>query len=162
MNASTPTEIAEKSVSELHKALHLGGYAEGAAAEAWALLAELLFVHGKPRFPAIAGELGLSPPQALLLRLIAEPQPMSTLAEAMHCDNSNLTGLADRLEERGLAERRPDPRDRRVKLLAPTDEGAELREEITRRMAEPPEALLKLSDEDQRTLVEILRKTVQD
>ncbi|HEX6117629.1 MAG TPA: MarR family transcriptional regulator [Solirubrobacterales bacterium] len=138
----------------------LDAYAEGTAGEAWVLVAKLMFVHGKPRFPMIAGELGLSPPQAMLLRLIAEPQPMSSLADTMHCDNSNLTGLADRLEERGLAERRPDPRDRRVKLLASTEAGAKLSEELSRRMAEPPEAILRLSEADQETLVEILRKTV--
>ena len=33
--------------------------------------------------------------------------PMSELAEAMRCDNSNVTGIADRLEDRGLVERRP-------------------------------------------------------
>ena len=55
MNAPTPPETAHKPL--LH-ALHFGDYAEGPAGEAWALLAELLFVHGKPRFPMIAGELG--------------------------------------------------------------------------------------------------------
>ena len=155
MNAATDTSRAPIA----HAAMDLEPYAEGAAGEAWVLLAKLLFVHGKPRFPSIAAELDLSPPQAMLLRLLAEPQPMSALAEAMHCDNSNLTGIADRLEERGLAERRPDPRDRRVKLLAPTAEGAALRERLNRRMAEPPDALLELSPEDQETLVEILRKT---
>jgi len=158
MNATEPTDHPPR-LPLAHAAMDLEPYAEGTAGEAWALLAKLLFVHGKPRFPAIAAELELSPPQAMLLRLLAEPQPMSAIADAMHCDNSNLTGIADRLEERGLAERRPDPRDRRVKLLAPTDDGAAVREELNRRMAEPPEALLALSAEDQRTLVEILRKT---
>ena len=158
MNAPTPTETAPKAPLA-HAAMDLEPYAEGPAGEAWALLAKLLFVHGKPRFPAIAAELDLSPPQAMLMRLLAEPQPMSSLAEAMHCDNSNLTGIADRLEERGLVERRADPRDRRVKLLAPTAAGAEVREQLNRRLAEPPEALLELSESDQRTLVEILRRT---
>ena len=161
MNAETPTETPAPALNA-KAAMDLEGYAEGMAGEAWALLARLLFVHGKPRFPSIAADLGLSPPQALLLRLLDEPQPMSSLAEAMHCDNSNLTGIADRLEERGLAERRADPRDRRVKLLASTAEGAKLREEINRRMAVPPDALLDLSPQDQETLVTILRKTATD
>ena len=159
MNASSPTESPAKPPLTAAAALDLREYAEGTAGEAWVLLAQLLFVHGKPRFPTIAAELGLSPPQAMLMRLLSAPQPMSSLADAMHCDNSNLTGIADRLEERGLAERRPDPRDRRVKLLAPTDEGVAIRDELNRKMAEPPDALLQLSEEDQETLVAILRKT---
>ena len=53
---------------------------------------------------------------------------MGELANAMHCDNSNITGIVDRLEEKGLVERRPADHDRRVKLIAPTPEGASLRE----------------------------------
>ena len=33
--------------------------------------------------------------------------PMSALAQALQCDNSNVTGIVDRLEASGLAERRP-------------------------------------------------------
>src|SRR3954452_23171451 len=69
----------------------------------------------------------LSMPQAFTLRLLDRPQPMRCLADAMRCDASNLTGIADRLEERGLVERRIDPRDRRVKLLAITPKGHRLR-----------------------------------
>ena len=43
-----------------------------------------------------------------------EPLPMSALAGALQCDNSNVTGIVDRLEAAGLAERRPAERDRRV------------------------------------------------
>ena len=34
---------------------------------------------------------------------------MTELAQALHCDNSNVTGIADRLEAAGLAERRAHP-----------------------------------------------------
>ena len=53
---------------------------------------------------------------------------MRKLAQKLKCEPSNVTGIVDRLEARGLVERRPDPADRRVKLAAATDEG--------RRMAE--------------------------
>lgn len=123
-------------------------------------MAQLLFLHGKPRFPSIAAELGLSPPQAIVLRLLAEPQPMGALAEAMHCDNSNVTGIVDRLEERRLVERGPAGYDRRVKLIAATPEGEKIRERLNRALAEPPEAILELSEEDQLALREILRRAV--
>src|SRR5205823_12846166 len=63
--------------------------------------------------------LGLSFPQAHALRLLdpEEPLPMSALAERLICDASNVTGIVDRLEARGLVERRSAEGDRRVKAL---------------------------------------------
>ena len=142
--------------------MDLSGYAEGTAGEAWVLMANLLFLHGKPRLPAIAGELGLSPPQAITLRLLGEPQPMGALAQGMHCDNSNMTGIVDRLEERGLVERRPSTGDRRVKLIATTDAGSELREQLNRALAQPPEPLLRLPEEDLVALREILQRALDE
>jgi DNA-binding MarR family transcriptional regulator len=144
------------------QAFDLSPYAEGVAGEAWALMANLLFLHGKPRLPAIAGELGLSPPQALTMRLLGEPQPMGALAQAMHCDNSNMTGIVDRLEERGLVERRPSAEDRRVKLIATTGAGSELREQLNRALAQPPEPLLRVPDEDLVALRDILRRALDE
>jgi len=119
-----------------------------------------MLVEGKPRVPAIAAELDLSPSQAIVLRLLAEPRPMGDLAAAMHCDNSNITGIVDRLEERGLVERQPAAYDRRVKLIAVTRAGARLRDALNRRMAEPPEVIANLSEEDARDLRDILRRAV--
>lgn len=170
MNASpststtTPTTPAasESERPPLTAALDILDYASGTAGEAWALLARLLFLHGKPRFPAIARELDLHPGQAIVMRLLAEPRQMGELAEAMHCDNSNITGIVDRLEERGLVERQSAEYDRRVKLIALTPDGMHLREELNVRMAEPPEALTALSEDDQNALREILRRAVAD
>src|ERR1700728_666888 len=46
------------------------------------------------------------------------PVRMVSLARSLHCHDSNVTGLVDRLEQRGLIERRGDPGDRRIKLIA--------------------------------------------
>jgi MarR family transcriptional regulator, organic hydroperoxide resistance regulator len=156
--ATTAEPTAPEPKHSLAEALDIAEYASGTAGEAWALLARLLFVHGKPRFPAIARELDLHPGQAIVVRLLAEPRQMGELAEAMHCDNSNVTGIVDRLEERGLVERRAAENDRRVKLIALTPEGKHLREELNTRMAEPPEALTRLSEDDLRTLRDILAR----
>jgi DNA-binding MarR family transcriptional regulator len=48
---------------------------------------------------------------------------MGTTAEELHRDASNVTGIVDRLEKRGLVERRTLPTDGRVKELLPTDAG---------------------------------------
>jgi DNA-binding MarR family transcriptional regulator len=85
---------------------------------------------------------------------------MGELAVQMHCDNSNMTGIVDRLEERDLVVRGVAEHDRRVKLIALTDEGRKVRDELDRRMAEPPEAIAKLSAADHRTLRDILKRAL--
>jgi MarR family transcriptional regulator, organic hydroperoxide resistance regulator len=131
------------------------------ASEAWALMFELLHV-SKQRFMAIASEFELSPPQVMALRQLDpdEPKPMSELAVALRCDNSNVTGIVDRLEDRGLVERRPAEHDRRVKMLRITERGAEVRAGLAARLSEPPEPLANLSLEDQRALRDIMRRAL--
>ena len=69
----------------------------------------------------------LTPPQSIAMRkLLDGPLPMGSVAEVLSCDASTLTGIADRLEERGLIHRQMDAGDRRVKLLALTDAGRQL------------------------------------
>jgi DNA-binding MarR family transcriptional regulator len=116
----------------------------------------------KRRFMAIASEFDLSPPQVMALRQLdpAEPKPMSELAIALRCDNSNVTGIVDRLEDRGLVERRPGEHDRRVKMLMITERGAQVRAGLAARLDEPPEALASLSPEDQRALRDIMRRAL--
>ncbi len=116
----------------------------------------------KRRFMAIASEFDLSPPQVMALRQLDpdEPKPMSELAVALRCDNSNVTGIVDRLEDRGLVERRPGEHDRRVKMLMITERGAQVRTGLAARLDEPPEALANLSPEDQRALRDIMRRAL--
>ena len=128
------------------------------AEQAWALVARLFFEHGRPKMMDANQELELSPPQGIVLRFLDEPRPMGELAALMRCDNSNMTGIVDRLEERGLVERAAAERDRRVKLIALTERGREIRDELNRRMAEPPEVIERLSLADQRALRDILRR----
>src|SRR2546423_15158611 len=83
--------------------------------QAWKLMMKLVWSH-RGRFIESVGELALSPMQAHTLRFLEHPVPMNELAETLWCDASNGTGIVDRLEPRGLVERRPSPDDRRVKL----------------------------------------------
>jgi DNA-binding MarR family transcriptional regulator len=129
------------------------------AAEAWALLHELLMSF-KSHAQGLANELDLAPQQMWALMKLGEPIAMGELAHALACDSSSITGLVDRLEQRGLVERRPAPHDRRVKLLVLTERGAAMREAITARFAEPPPALAGLSLESQIALRDVLREAL--
>jgi DNA-binding MarR family transcriptional regulator len=131
------------------------------ASEAWALMNELLHA-SRRRFLAIASEFELSPPQVRALGVLdpGQPVPMSELACALHCDNSNVTGIVDRLEDRGLVERRSATHDRRVKMLAVTERGADVRARLAERLEEAPAPLARLSPEDQRALRDIMRRAL--
>ena len=133
------------------------------AAEAWALM-QRLFGPQRKRFMALAAEYELSPPQLGALKALDPQHPvaMSELAGILGCDNSNVTGIVDRLEYRGLVERRPADHDRRVKLLALTDEGRQLRTSIGDRLHAPPQELAKLSQADQRALRDLLQRAFED
>lgn len=70
---------------------------------------------------------GLTLTQARVLGFAAcEPLSQRQLAERFGCDPSNISVLVDRLAERELVERRPNPRDGRVKLVVATDAGRAL------------------------------------
>ncbi|MDY7227489.1 MarR family winged helix-turn-helix transcriptional regulator [Hyalangium rubrum] len=135
---------------------------EDLARQAWAPLFEV--IHEMMRhFPAIASEFELSPVQAHVLRTLAEgPQPMSVLADYLACDASNVTGLVDRLEARGLVERRSAEHDRRVKLLALTEAGWELRQRLIARLSQPPEAITGLAPADLRALRDVMLRAVRN
>jgi DNA-binding MarR family transcriptional regulator len=94
------------------------------------------------------------------LGAVGEAVPMRDLADRLHCDPSNVTFLADRLEERGLIERRPDLSDRRVKLLALTTAGLAVRTRIVQAAA-TRSPLARLSPADQQRLCRLLDKCLQ-
>lgn len=121
-----------------------------------------LMVSNKKRFVTTGGEFDLSPQQMIALRMLgSSPRKMSDLAHALFCDNSNVTGIVDRLEERGLVRREAAEGDRRVKLLVLTEDGEWMRKQITKRMAEPPPPIASLSEKDQRALRDILKRALE-
>jgi DNA-binding MarR family transcriptional regulator len=119
------------------------------AADAWGRIWDF-FLANRHRYASLAGAHGLNPGvMAALLSLDAdEPRPMREVAEACHCDASNATWLVDRLEERGLVERRTPPEDRRMKTVALTAAGETLVEAIRTEVLQPPEAILALGDDE--------------
>lgn len=97
--------------------------------------------------------------QARVLGLLSlEPMPMRRIAQKLKCEPSNVTGIVDRLEVRGLVERRPDPADRRVKLAAPTEKGTRTARQLRDSLDFAREPLAGLSDEDRAVLRDLLRR----
>ncbi|HZD72989.1 MAG TPA: MarR family transcriptional regulator [Actinomycetota bacterium] len=85
--------------------------------------------------------------------------PIGSLADVMNCHSSNVTGMVDRLEARGLVTRQPDPSDRRVKLVALTPSGQALRGKLMEIARRAPAALIERLDTGQlETLRELLGK----
>jgi DNA-binding MarR family transcriptional regulator len=130
--------------------------------DAWQLLMRLFFAQ-RAHLPSLAAELQLSPAQCHVLHLIEPGRgvPMGQLAETLACDASNVTGLVDRLESRGLVRRHPSPADRRVKVLDLTPTGSRLRALLIDRMTTPPATLGRLSIREQRALVRILTRMLE-
>jgi MarR family transcriptional regulator, organic hydroperoxide resistance regulator len=129
------------------------------AEEAWALLWRIMQAN-KPRMIEMARELDFSPVQLHSLRML-EPgveTPMRALAQQLFCDPSNVTGIVDRLEARGLIERRGSETDRRVRIIRLTAEGQRVRAEVVARMSSPPEEIAGLPLESQLALRDALRQ----
>src|SRR5438552_529800 len=76
-------------------------------------------------------EFDLTAMQGHVLRILEPDKPvaMSTLADALSCDASNVTGIVDKLESRGLIARQGAEGDRRIKMLAVTEKGRKMREQ---------------------------------
>lgn len=97
--------------------------------------------------------------QARVLNLLSlEPMPMRKIALKLRCEPSNVTGIVDRLETRGLVERRPDPADRRVKLAAPTEDGLQTAERLRESLDFAREPLAGLSTAERAVLRDLLRR----
>ncbi|SRR6266851_2696355 len=132
------------------------------ADQAWALLLQIGFELVSAHFTSIVAELDLAPSQARALHELDLDRPISMreLANRLKSDPSNVTGLIDRLEARGLVERRADAADRRIKGLALTADGAKLRERLFARLYSAPPSVAALSERDQRVLRDVLQRVV--
>lgn len=111
-------------------------------------------------FQARAEELGLAPTQAQTLVALEPGQelPMGAVADALACDPSTVTGIADRLEAQGLIERRPLAGDRRVRALALTEAGIERRSRFLKHLGDAPPSVQALDAATLRDLIDGLQK----
>ncbi len=105
----------------------------------------------------------LRPRHLIALRLLRErgPMPQHGLGAVLSLDPSNVVGLLNELEERGLVERRRDPADRRRHIVSLSGSGAdELALTYSRLGLVEDELFSVLSAEERATLHELLLRVV--
>ncbi len=112
-------------------------------------------------FAAGIGEQDLTATQWAVLAKLVERGPCSQnrLGRRTAMDAATIKGVVDRLGKRGLIETRPDPEDGRRLEVALSPAGQALAERIlplAHRITE--ETLAPLTEAEQATLVELLRK----
>ncbi|MGW1746916.1 MarR family winged helix-turn-helix transcriptional regulator [Streptomyces sp. NPDC002092] len=110
-------------------------------------------------FTVAAASENLTASQGKTLNVLRRgPASMSTLATTLTCDASNMTGIVDRLEKRGLVRREPSPSDRRVKNVLLTEEGEQVIDVIRGKMNKTLAGLSRLSEQEQDTLYTLLER----
>jgi DNA-binding MarR family transcriptional regulator len=108
-------------------------------------------------------DLKLTPVQYSLLQTICgEPGiDQKTLASRIGFDTSTTGGVIDRLEARGLVERRVAPNDRRARLVMPTEQGFDTLEAAVPRMLKSQERLLTpLSKAERKEFMRLMKIVV--
>jgi len=128
------------------------------AADAWRGIFDFIVATVDHRV-GVLSRLGLTPNDSRALGSL-DPETgrtMRALAREWRCDASTATWIVDRLESKALAERRPHPTDRRVRLVVLTPHGVQTKAAMIAGVYAPPDALLEL---DRAELVALRDATV--
>lgn len=134
---------------------------EELAGRAW----EAVFAYVSTRkaaFLEVAVEFELTPGdlQALMALDPDEARPMKSIAAEFKCDPSNATWMIDRLEQRGIVERRVMEHDRRVRGVVVTATGRALRDRVVARLSQPPPEFARLTADELESLRCVLGKLI--
>lgn len=106
---------------------------------------------------------GLRPRHIVALRVLSDSGPASqqALADVLSLDPSNVVGLLNELEERGLVTRRRDPTDRRRHIVELSEQGERALVQAQRTMVRAEDDLLgALSPEERATLHALLSRAL--
>ena len=116
----------------------------------------------KQQIMAIGGEFGLTAIQTTTLILLdgKKPQPMNFFCRLYHCDASNITGIIDGLEKKGLVSRQNSPDDRRIKVIKLESAGKRLQQSIFKRFDDASGFLFDPLDgkKEKQQLIKIVEK----
>ena len=126
----------------------------------------LVLVHflmmSKHRIIELGKDYGLTAMQAMTLFLLEEHRAMHELKTIFNCDASNITGLVDALEAKGLASRSDDPNDRRITLVRLSPKGAKVRASLLTRAIDESQLLANLTASEQNELIRLLAKITNE
>ncbi|MEU7030500.1 MarR family winged helix-turn-helix transcriptional regulator [Streptomyces sp. SBR177] len=116
----------------------------------------------RTQMAARLGEIGLTARMhCVLVHALEEERTQAQLAELGDMDKTTMVVTVDALEKAGLAERRPSSRDRRARIIAVTEAGAEVAARSQRIVDEVhQDALGSLPDEERRVLLSALNRLV--
>lgn len=89
--------------------------------------------------------------QVLVAATTEEPSSQLALAHRLGIDKTQMTYVIDALEAGGFVTRRPDPRDRRVRQVHPTDAGRSLLLSARRALRDVEHALMRHLTESEQT-----------
>jgi DNA-binding MarR family transcriptional regulator len=124
---------------------------------AWRAMSDVVLDHD--RKVAVSDALGLSWTRVLALRRLApEPLTLRALAERLQADPPYVTLMVDDLEERGLLQRMPHPKDGRAKLVELTAAGRAAAARADAILDEPPAALRDVPAKDLAALLRVLER----
>lgn len=130
-----------------------------------AFLLSQVGIYASKRFAERIATVGLQPPLFRVLNLVdaEEGKSQQAIAAGIEIPPSRMVAFVDELERRGLVERRPDPKDRRVRALFLTAEGRRCLARGRKIAAQHEEELTKgMKAADRKRLVELLQKIVDE
>ncbi|GAB3259369.1 MarR family winged helix-turn-helix transcriptional regulator [Kineosporia babensis] len=115
----------------------------------------LLAERVKADFADAVAPLDMPASTARVLLVLAQPTRMSDLAEQLGANRSYASGVADQLEKQGLLTRVTGS-DRRVRLVALTEQGHQLREKVAEAVTAGVMITQIVTEQERQTLQPIL------
>jgi DNA-binding MarR family transcriptional regulator len=113
----------------------------------------------KQRVVELGADHDLTSMQTLMLFLLDKPRPMHNFKRIFNCDASNVTGLVDGLEQKELASRYEDKKDRRIKMVKLEPRGRRMRAALLRKLTKRQSPILSnLTEDEFQTFIALLRK----
>lgn len=116
----------------------------------------------RTQMAAALAEIGLTARMhCVLVHALEEERTQIQLAEIGDMDKTTMVVTVDALEKAGLAERRPSSKDRRARIIAVTEKGAEVAEESQRIVDGVHErALGSLPQDEREVLLQAMKRLV--
>jgi DNA-binding MarR family transcriptional regulator len=115
----------------------------------------------KKAIVTIGSKYDLTPMQSLALLMLVDPMPMYKITESFSCDASNVTGIIDGLQNKGLAIRFENEKDRRIRMVKLKPKGKKLREDVQNQLlGNFNPVFINLNQEELATFFNLINKVV--